>query len=119
MADVADEDRPDAELEAVQDVLDAERELIGAAQRRAEHAARAAGRLHADVPARARADEEAHLDVVRPPERDHLPDLGVGLQHDAAALADRGGRRRRARTPLCSTASIARGPSVDGISIRY
>ena len=47
-----------------------------------------AGRLDADIPVRPRPDEQAHFDAVPPAERDHLADLVVGLEHDAAALAD-------------------------------
>src|SRR5204863_956222 len=49
---------------------------------------RGARRLHADIPVRARADEQAHLDAVLTAERQHPPDFVVGLQHDAASLAD-------------------------------
>ncbi len=69
-------------------VLDPVRELVGAAQRRSDDFARRARRLHADVPIRARADEQAHLDAVLASERDHPADFPVGLEHDAAALAD-------------------------------
>jgi hypothetical protein len=88
MADVADEDRLHAQRQAVQHVLDSERELIGAAERRSEHSACAAGRLHADIPARARPHEQAYLDAMPAPQRHHFSNLIVGLQHDAAALTD-------------------------------
>ena len=51
-------------------------------------------------------------------ERDHALDLVVGLQHDAAALAD-AVNRDDVLAAAASTASIARGPSHDGISTRY
>ena len=70
------------------DILNPVGQLIDAAQRRTEYLARGARGLHADVPVGARSDEEAHLDPVRTPERDHPLDLIVGLEHDTAALGD-------------------------------
>ena len=80
------ERRPSAQ--AVAHVLHPVEELVGAAQRRAEHAPAGAYGLRARVPARARADEQAHLDAVLASEGEHLRDLVVRLQHDPAALAD-------------------------------
>src|SRR5262249_13293017 len=68
-------------------VLDPEPELVYAAQRRTDDAAGCGRCLNADVPVRARPDEQAHLDAVLASDRDHPTYLIVGLQHDAAALA--------------------------------
>jgi len=72
----------------VQHVVDPVSELIGPAKGRSDDASVGAGGLDADVPVRARPDEEAHLDPALAAERDHGADLVVGLQHDAAALTD-------------------------------
>jgi hypothetical protein len=45
-------------------------------------------RLAARVPAAARAEEQAHLDVALTPDRRHLVELGVGEHHHARALGD-------------------------------
>jgi len=79
--------RAQAERGAVAHIVDAVGELIDAAQRRAEHLAGRARRLDADVPVGARPDEQADIDPMPSSERHHLPDLVIGLEHDAAALA--------------------------------
>ena len=63
-----------------------EGKLIGAAERRAQHAAARRGRLHACIPIRARPHEQAHFDAVLAAKRQHVANLVIGLQHDPAAL---------------------------------
>src|SRR5207244_8944866 len=94
LAHVGNEHRVDAERGGVAHILDAVSELIDTAQRRAEYSPRRARRLDADVPVGAWTDEQTDFDPVFAPEREHPADLLVGLQHDAAALADSMNRHR-------------------------
>ena len=88
LPDVGDQRGTNAQLRGMPDVLDSEGQLIGATQRGTEHLARHGRGLHADVPVGARSDEEAHFYPLRLSQGDHPLNLLVGLEHDAAALAD-------------------------------
>ena len=85
---IGDEEAADSLLGRPQDVLDRVPELPGAAQAAGEHPAlRGRGRA-ADVPLLPRADEQRDLDAVVRRDPGHLGQLGLRLQHRAAALGD-------------------------------
>ena len=67
MTKVADEDGFQAQVDAVQYILNPERQLVCAAKRRAQHPAGARCRLGTRVPPRSRSHEQADLDAMFPP----------------------------------------------------
>jgi hypothetical protein len=76
-----------AQADAALDVLHGEDQLIGAAQREPQRFAGGGVCLRADIECGARADEQIDFDAGLASQVEHLRDLGVGHEHDPAALA--------------------------------
>jgi hypothetical protein len=87
-ADVGDQNARDAQAHGALDVFHGINELIGAARAQSQSLAALRIDLRTDVERAARADEKIDFDLVPAAELDHLENLVVGQQHDAAALAD-------------------------------